>query len=230
MRLSKSAFVFLWLVYGCSISLGEPARDYYFTMVDSIQFATTGSLRQHQIKDIDNNGIDELFMLYNHSYYIYSFQSHCIIFVDSSPTYEFTGGLMTDDFDLDSDQEILLTNTDRNLLLQDGLDSQNCQILVGFPNIAESSSVVNIFFGDMYENGQKIIVLAGLGYYFDGYTYLYEYVYSGDIIVFDASDWSTIWRTGCDDLWNPYLQPCRPSGESALFNDINADGKVEIIT
>ncbi len=218
-----------WLILFFFFCTQTHGSDYYFIQSDSIIFSTDDSLVRYQIYDVNGDSLDEIFALYESCYYLYSFQLDSIMFSDTSGNYHFSGGLIVDNYDLDSNKHLLLTNYNRDLLIQDGFVEHNSRILTGFHYVGLGKPRMTLYFGDINSDLQNELIVTGLGYYFDGITWSYEYIYSGDMLILNSNDWSRIWNNECEHLWAREWDPCRPNGENTLFNDLNGDGKVEII-
>jgi hypothetical protein len=210
---------------------GVTAGDYYFDEEASVEFPIYTDQLSHQIRDINNDGFDELVVVYKSSFYIYSFALDSVLYKDTTFSFLYYGGVLATDYDGDDIDDLLILGSHPNrseLFLQDGNFSAESQLLYTFsdhyPNYICPRAT--LYYGDADADGVKDIIMARLA---DNLIYLsqtaweWTFEYSGDLFSVNTSSWNENWRkTG----WPP-SQPC---AQYALFGDLQNDGNLEIVT
>ncbi len=200
------------------------STDYNFSEISVAEFPPAANkFMKQQVIDIDNDGLDELIIMFRYNYYIYSFDRDSILFSDTAADMYFSGFMVTD-YNGDLISDILILGADvrqQSIYFLDGTLSDSLQFVVSVGGMFEADNHPsgNLYYGDIDLDGEEEIIVTRLKEYFIFYDYLWnlEFYFKGYTISLSTSDWSMAWR----QLY--------PSAEHATFADLNGDGTIESI-
>jgi len=200
------------------------STDYNFSEISEIEFSTDEYVH-HQIVDFNNDGYDELVIMYKYAYYIYSLKDDSILFSDTTGFYDYFCGFTITDYNSDSFPDILLLKMSPEffiyLYLQDGLFYEESQLLgsvYDFYPYWEDIPVIKsrIYYGDVNDDGENEIFISGIKDDLFG-SGMWMFEYSGCLALFSTPILDNIWKMDV-------------AAENTLFLDLNDNNQVEVVS